>query len=156
MSLKKCVMAFAGVTIVIGALDTIVGPPLVRTTAYRALVSEYARAIPAHPTSHQRQPRKWSFEHQVASGTTVRVHARGHLDVVKVHYPDEPAPRTLYEYEDYSNPVAIRIAGNTLFVHWVESLFHIDHWLLAYDIENRREVERRRVHPRDMLALKLP
>jgi len=45
--------------------------------------------------------------------------------------------------------------GNTLFVHWVESLFHIDHWLLAYDIENRREVERRRVHPRDMLALKL-
>jgi len=42
-----------------------------------------------------------------------------------------------------------------LFVHWVESLFHIDHWLLAYDIENRREVERRRVHPRDMLALKL-
>jgi len=76
MSLKKWVMAFAGVTIVIGILDTIVGPPLVRTAAYRALVSEYARAIPAHPTTHQRQPRKWSFEHQVASGTTVRVQCR--------------------------------------------------------------------------------
>ena len=75
------------------------------------------------------------------------------MDVVTVHYQDEPAPRTLYDYENYSNPVAIRIAGNKLFVHWAESLVHIDYWLLAYDIENRREVERRRVDPRDMLAL---
>jgi hypothetical protein len=153
MSRRDCVIVFAGVAIVIGVLDTIVGPPIARSTGYRAMVSEYARAIPAHPTIHQRQPLKWSFEHRVAGGTTVRVHARSHMDVVKVHYPDEAAPRTLYDYEEYSNPVAIRIAGNKLFVHWAESLFHIDHWLLAYDIENRREVERRRVDPRDMLAL---
>jgi hypothetical protein len=154
MATKECVIAFAGVAIVIGVLDTIVGPPLGRTAGYRAMVSEYAQAIPAQPATHQRHPLTWSFEHQVASGTTVRVQARGHMDVVKVHYPDEPAPRTLYEYEEFSNPVAIRIAGNKLFVHWAESLLHIDHWLLAYDIENRREVERRRVDPRDMLALK--
>jgi hypothetical protein len=154
MAAKEVVIAFAGVAIVIGLLDTMVGPPLARAAGYRALVSEYARAIPAQPTTHQHHPLTWSFELQMASGTTVRVQARSHLDVVKVHYPDERAPRTLYEYEDYSNPVAIRIAGNKLFVHWAESLFHIDHWLLAYDIEHRREVERRRVDPRDMLALK--
>ena len=74
------------------------------------------------------------------------------MDVVRLQYPDEAQPRTLYEYEDYSNPIGIRLSGRKLFVYWSETLLHTDHWLLAYDVENRRETERRRVDPKDMPA----
>jgi len=154
MTVKRGMVAVAGVAIVIGVLTLIVGLPVVRTAGYRAMVSEYGRAIPAQPINDRRQPLKWNFELPVPGGVTIRVQAPDHMGVVKVQYPDEPSPRTLYEYEDYSTPIAIGMTGNKLFVHWEEALLHTDHWLLAYDLENRREIERRRVDPRDLPAVK--
>ena len=66
------------------------------------------------------------------------------MDVVRLQFPGETAPRPLYEYEDYSNPIAIRVAGDRLFVYWGESLFHTDHWLLVYDVRGGSDESRSR------------
>lgn len=49
-----------------------------------------------------------------------------------------------------ATPVEIRAADNVLYVHWVEILIRIDHWLLAYDLASRREIVRRRIDPGDL------
>jgi hypothetical protein len=151
MSLKKWVIL--GVVVgtsaaVVGCLT--LGLPIVRTAGYHALIREYARATPVQPASGPDQSLMWNVDLPLSNGAKVRVRARDHLDVVTIHYPDETTPKPLYEYEDYSNPVAIRRAGGKLFVYWAETLLHTDCWLLAYDLESRREIERRRVDPRDM------
>jgi hypothetical protein len=150
MSLKKWVIP--GVVLAIaGALATlVVGLPIVRTTGYHAIIREYALATPLQPASDPNQSRIWNVDLPLSNGARVRVRARDHMDVVTIQYSDETTPKPLYEYEDYSNPVAIRSAGRKLFVCWAETLLHTDWWLLAYDLENRREIERRRVDPRDM------
>lgn len=89
-----------------------------------------------------------------SSGTTVRVQARDFMDVVKVRYGDEHGPHNLYRYVDYSSPVALRTDGDVLYVYWSEALIHVDTWLLAYDLASRREIDRRRVDPRDIGGIK--
>ncbi len=72
------------------------------------------------------------------------------MDVVTVSYSDERLPRRLYEDTDYSAPVELRRCGDILYVHWAVTLFHTEHWLLAFDLPNRREVWRRRVEASDL------
>lgn len=126
--------------------------PLVRTAGYGAMVREYSQATTVLPDRDESTGLKWNAELPLSGGAIVRIHAPGHMGVVRVQYPDEAQPRQLYKYKDYSNPIAIRIRGHKLFVHWAETLFGTDYWLLAYDIENRREIEKRRVDPKDMPA----
>ena len=128
----------------------VVGLPIVRTSGYYALIREYSQAVPVPAASGPNQSSVWDVDLLLSNGAKVRVRARDHMDVVTIQYPDETTPKSLYQYEDYSNPGAIRRAGSKLFVYWSESLLHTDWWLLAYDLENRREIERRRVDPRDM------
>lgn len=154
MSVKKWVilgvlLAMAGVLVAL-----VVGLPIIRTAGYRAIISEYASAAPLQLASDANQSRVWDVSLLLANGAQVRVRALDHMSVVTVQYADEAAPKALYDYEDYSNPEAIRSAGHKLFVYWSETLLHTDWWLLAYDLENRREIERRRVDPRDMLPIR--
>jgi len=150
MSLKKWVILGVSLATAAALVDMVVGLPIVRTAGYRALIREYAGSVPVQPAPGPYQSLMWNADLPLSNGSTVRVRARDRMDVVTVHYSDETAPKRLYEYEDYSHPVAIRRAGSKLFTYWSETLIHTDWWLLAYDIENRREIERRRVDPRDM------
>jgi hypothetical protein len=45
------------------------------------------------------------------------------------------------------------MAQNTIYVYWVETLLRTDHWLLAYDLVDRREIVRRKIDPEDLLQL---
>ena len=145
------VIALAAVIAAVVAREY-VALPIVRDAGYRALVDAYARAVPHQRTPRGQEEPEWNVDLPLPDGASVRVHARRQMAVVSVQYSDETAPRPLYKYEDYSNPVAIRTAGNVLYVSWDEILLHADHWILAYDLASRREIERRRVDPNDLPA----
>ena len=81
---------------------------------------------------------------------TAQVRAVAHMGVARVKYGDEDDERTLYRYVDYSHPKEVRTKGNTLYVYWTENLFGTEHWILAYDLAERREVARRRIEPGDL------
>ena len=114
------------------------------------MISAYSTATPVPQAPSSDEQLQWNVELPIAKGVAARIQARDHMDVVKVHYGDEPAPRELYRYVDYSNPIAIRRDGHKLFVCWVEILFRPNYWLLEYDLERRRETQRRRVDPKDL------
>jgi len=149
VSIVAIVVGVISLVSVIGLVAVFVGLPIVRTASYHAMILEYSRAVPvqATPDPYASQSSSWSIDLRLSNGATMRVEASDHTDVVRVHYGDESEARALYDYEDYSNPKAIRIAGNTLFVYWEETLLHTDCWLFEYDLENRREIGRRRVDP---------
>ena len=148
---KWWVVAFVIVAAVaIEMAGVIYGWPIVRTDGYQALIDKYAHAVPMAAIPAENQHVEWSSEHSLSSGTTVRIQARDFMDVVKVHFRDESKPHDLYRYVDYSSPIDLRTDGDTLYVHWGEALLHSDNWLLAYDLAHRREIDRRRVDPRDM------
>jgi hypothetical protein len=56
----------------------------------------------------------------------------------------------LHKYVDYVSTADMRTAGSVLYVHWVERLLRTDHWLLAYDLANRREIARLKIDPDDL------
>jgi len=114
------------------------------------MISAYLSATPVPEAPPNEEQLKWNVELPVANGVAARIQARDHMDVVKLHYSDEPEPRALYRYVDYSNPVGIRRDGHRLFVCWAETLFRTNYWLLEYDLERRRETQRRRVDPKDL------
>jgi hypothetical protein len=151
MSLKLWLLLALAALIGFTAVNLTVGLPIMRTAGYYDLIRQYRGAVPVKPTeSVGGKQCKWNFDLASSSGPKVRVEARDFMDIVRVQYVDEVTVRQLYDYEDYSSPIAIRTAGNTLFVHWGEALFHTDYWLLAYDTVNRREIARRRVDRNDL------
>jgi hypothetical protein len=152
MRIKRWGILLVALTLLGGVGIVIVGLPILRPPGYRALIQEYTEAVPVNPTGASGEPLQWDVDLPRSDRGKARIQAGGHMDVVRLQYPDEAAPRTLYEYEDYSNPQAIRVSGRKLFVYWSATLLHTNHWLLAYDVENRREIERRRVDPKDLPA----
>jgi len=114
------------------------------------MISAYSSATPVPEAPPNDEQLKWNVDLPVANGVAARIQARDHMDVVKLHYRDEPEPRALYRYVDYSNPIGIRRDGHKLFVCWAETLFRTNYWLLEYDLKRRRETQRRRVEPRDL------
>jgi hypothetical protein len=126
-------------------------PPILRTASYFALLAEFARATPISETSLGTQASGWNSQIQVTDRVLATIRGRSHMDIISVTYSDETQPRALYEYTDYSGPVAVRRAGDMLYVHWVETLLRSDDWLLAYDLSSRREVQRRRIDRHDLL-----
>ena len=125
------------------------GWPILRTARYRLLLDEYAKASRLS-SGKTDSGLNWNAEIRLPASVGVRVESRGFMDIVRLHYADEPRPRPLYEYEDYSNVVSIKTAGGRLYVHWAETLIHTDDWLLSYDLANRRELTRTRVAPADI------
>ena len=150
MSIRRLAVLI-GMLVVGGVLThVIVGFPVLKTSEYGALIRQYAEARSVGPTGTIDDELKWNVELPLADGGKARLQAGGHMDVVRLQLPGEAESRPLYEYEDYSNPIAVRIAGDRLFVYWSETLIRTDHWLLIYDMRYRREIERRRIDPRDM------
>lgn len=143
-------MAGAALALAIEVVDLVYGWPIIRTAAYRELVNKYAHAtpIPTTPTGNGRS--EWKVEHLLASGAKVAIQASDFMDVVKIQYGGEPGSHDLYRYVDYSSPSALRLNGDVLYVCWGETLIHSEWWLLAYDLANRREIDRRRVDPLDV------
>ena len=139
----------AAVAIEIAGL--VYGWPIIRTDKYFELVDKYAHAASITARKDAAGQRsEWNFEHSLSGGATVRIQATDFMDVVKVQYRDESRPRHLYRYVDYSSPIALRTDGDILYVNWGEALLHSDIWLMAYDLASRREIDRRRVDPRDI------
>jgi hypothetical protein len=150
ISIRRLAITF-GIVVALGVLtNLIVGLPVLKTSAYLAMIQQYAQARPIAPTGTPDEELKWKVEVLLPGGGRARLQTSGHMDVVRLHFPGDTQPRPLYDYEDYSNPIAVRLAGDSLFVYWAETLLHTDHWLLVYDLRNRREVDRRRVDPEDM------
>jgi hypothetical protein len=133
------------------ALVTVWGCASIRRNAdYRQMISAYSSATPVPEAPPNDEQLQWNVDLPTANGVVARIQARDHMDAVKLHYGDEPEPRNLYRYVDYSNPVGIRRDGPTLFVCWAETLFRTNYWLLEYDLERRRETQRRLVDPKDL------
>ena len=119
-----------------------------RNAGYRTLVTEFQKA-----TQVERPQAGDDSGIRVQVGATdviVTINAPTYPGVVSLKYSDEPKPRTLYKYVDYSLPVAIRRSGDILYVHWAETLTHTVDWLLTYDLSGRRELSRRRVDGNDL------
>ena len=79
-----------------------------------------------------------------------RVQGRAGMDVMRVHYSDERAPRTLYKYVDYSSPGEVRVDRGVLYVYWSEILLGSKSFVLAYDLEKRQVLTKHRVDPKDV------
>jgi len=122
-----------------------------RNTEYHAAIDSFRRAVPHEPVARAELSAEWNFQLQVpGSDVTVSVRAIDAPSVVTIRYSDENADRPLYKYRDYSIPVAIRTTDQVLYVYWTEALFSSHSWLLTYDWQHRREIQRWRVDPNDM------
>lgn len=128
-------------------------PVIIRDREYRELLNNFHQAQPKErvPGAKDSDMDGWDFQVGVSEGqTTVQVKASGR-GIVRVKYPDEDDGRKLYEYVDYTHVRRIRMAQNTIYVYWVETLLHTDEWLMAYDLVNRGEIVRRKIDPDDLL-----
>src|SRR5688500_1850150 len=122
-----------------------------RNAAYLELLGQFGNAQRRSSTTPHVSTSEWRFDVPLAgSGVVARVFGRQGMDVIRVHYSDEPKPRTLYNYVDYSNPIDVRVARSVLFVYWTETLVSSKSYVLAYDLEGRKVLAKRRVNPKDV------
>lgn len=119
--------------------------PVVRDSAYRALLRDFNRASPVPQRTIDSDSTGWEFVVSLSSGVRASVRAQSHMDAVRVKYSDETEEREVYRYRDYSNPVSLRTKGHVLYVYWAETLFGTTHWVVGYDLVERRQLARRRV-----------
>ena len=126
-------------------------PPIFKTREYSRLLGDFKSATPIPKTAGaDREAAKWVVVIPVGGDVVAHVSGRDFMDVVSVHYSDESKPRQLYEYRDYGNPQEVRRSGNTLYVYWTVTLYRTDHFVLAYDLQTRRQLALRRVDPLDV------
>jgi hypothetical protein len=93
MSVKQWTIALVAI-VGAGAVGlAVVGLPVFRSAEYRALIGEYSKAQPKQAEPRGEQPPEWGFDVSLERDVTVRVHARKFMDVVTLHYLDEPAAR---------------------------------------------------------------
>jgi hypothetical protein len=128
---------------------------IIRNNEYRELISNFQQAQLRDRINGNKDVDSdmagWDFQVQVPEKQiTAQVKAAGHLGVVWIQYKGENNPNHLYKYVDYSHVQEIKTAENILYVHWVEILFQADHWLIAYDLKNRRELVRRKIDLNDL------
>jgi hypothetical protein len=123
---------------------------IIRNKEYRELIRNFQQAQPREKKSGDENV-LWDFQFHLSNGqTTIRVWAPAYPGVVWLKDIDGKADHPLYKYVDYSHPVEIRTTENVLYVYWAESLLRTDHWLIAYDLVNRREIVRRKIDPDDL------
>jgi len=122
-----------------------------RDAEYFELLGQFGRARSQKALPQGESTPAWAFEVPLGgSGVVARVVGRKGMDVVRVHYSDEPSPRTLYEYVDYSNPIDVRVDRAILYIYWSETLFSSTSYVLAYDLGNRKVLAKRPVDPQDV------
>ena len=144
-------LIFIAAAIAVGMWWIVYGPPIIRNHYYWELVGDFQRAQSKAEIQDGVEKAGWDFQIQIpGSKTTAQVRASSNTGIATIRYSDEGATRNLYEYADYSSPVGIRIAENTLYVHWAHTLFNTKHRILAYDLVGRREITRRRIDPGDL------
>lgn len=124
--------------------------PVVKNASYVRLLDSFKTAAPVPEIESDGSSAKWDFRALLDGGVVVNIRAQDHFDVVRVTYSDDRKARALYKYKDYSSPIAIRRSGNVLYVYWAETLFRANYWILAYDLQARKELERRRVDAKDI------
>lgn len=125
-------------------------PIIIRNSEYRKLISDFHQAQLREKSSRDSNI-SWDFHIQIPERQiNVRIWAAYSGGVVWLKDMDGEPDRPLYEYVDYTHATEIRTAENILYVHWVETLFRTDHWLMAYDLSNRREIVRRKIDPADL------
>jgi len=126
-------------------------PPVIRNHYYWELVGDFQRAQSKAKRQDGDEKGGWDFQLQIpGSKTTAQVQASSNMGIAIIKYSDEDAARHIYEYADYSSPAGIRIGENILYVHWTHTLSNTKHWILAYDLVDRREITRRRIDPDDI------
>ena len=125
-------------------------PIIIRTRHYEETIDAFKRATVRDRIKSSTNNAGWDFLVESEGSNTIAQVRAGTVGVVKIKYQDEDADRILYEYVDYCSPAEIRTSGKTLYVHWVETLIGTSHWILAYDISNRRELTKCRVDPADL------
>ena len=125
-------------------------PPVIRTSRYFSLIDAFDRATAIAPADRGNRTSEWDVQLRIDDRVRATVRGRNFIDVISLMYSDESEARKLYTYVDYSNPIAVRRAGDVMYVYWVETLFRSEYWLLAYDLRARKEVERRRIDPKDL------
>ena len=122
-----------------------------RNAAYFELLGQFGNAERRSSLAAGVSTPEWGFEVPLErSGVVARVFGRKGMDVIRVHYSDEPKPRTLYDYVDYSNPIDVRVARSVLFIYWTETLVSSKSYVLAYDLEGRKVLAKHRVNPNDV------
>lgn len=127
-------------------------PIIIRDHQYRELIADFQRATLKDRDRPGGSNAGWQFQVELPeSRTTVLVQAVAHMGVATVKYADEKDERPLYKYVDYSGPVEVRTHEKILYVHWAEILLRTDHYILAYDLDGRREIARRRIDPSDLM-----
>lgn len=120
-----------------------------RDAAYFQLLGQFGKAQSRDAVAQAASTPSWRFQVPLA-GVTAKVEGRKGMDVIRVQYSDETQPRPLYEYVDYSNPIDVRIDRSTLYVYWSETLLGSSSYMLAYDLQNRQLLAKRRVDPKDV------
>jgi hypothetical protein len=134
-----------------GAFWVMVYAPIIRNQHYWKLIGDFQRAQSKAEMQRDDEKGGWDFQIQIPGGNaTAQVQGAASVGITTIKYSDEGASRDLYEYADYTSPADIKMAGNVLYVHWVNPLFGPRHWLLAYDVVGRRELTRRRIDPDDI------
>jgi hypothetical protein len=108
---------------------TLWGWPITRDREYWKLIADFHHA---QLRDNLRRGDRWDFQVELPEEQTyVRVQAYPYMAVARVKYGNESEFRSLYKYVDYSNPLQIRTDGETLYVHWEETLLGTKHWLLT-------------------------
>lgn len=142
------------VTVVLAGCDaSSVRRPIRRNEQYRAAIAEYktATVLPSQPTDGGRVS-VWNQPLPADSPIKATVSGRGHMDIIKVTYPDAPGPELVHPPEDYTTNLEVRVKGSTLYVYRAVILLWTEYRLAVYDLANRKLLVDLLVAPEDMPA----
>lgn len=142
------------VTVVLTGCDaSAVRRPMRRSAQYRAAIADYkaATVLPSRATDDARVP-VWNHPLPADSPVKATVSGRGHMDIIRVTYPDAPEPELVHPPEDYTTNLEVRVMGSTLYVYRAVILLWTEYRLAVYDLANRKFVVDLLVAPEDMPA----
>jgi hypothetical protein len=116
-------------------------------------VAEYkiATVVPSE-TDHEGRTRVWKQPLPSESPVKASVSGSGHMDIIKVHYPDAPEPLLVHAPEDYTTNLEVRVKGSTLYVYRAVIVLWTEYRLAVYDLGNRKLLADLLVAPEDMPA----
>lgn len=140
------------VTVVLAACDAnSVRRPMRRSDQYRNAVAEYKTAVVV-PSEMDKEGRirVWQQPLPPESSVKATISGRGHMDVIKVHFPDAPEPLLVHPPEDYTTNLEVRANGSTLYVYRAVSLLWTEYRLAVYDLADRKLLVDLLVAPEDM------
>ena len=94
----------------------------------------------------------WNQPLPADSPVKATVSGSGHMDIIRVKYPDAPEPELVHPPEDYTTNLEVRIKGSTLYIYRAAMLLWTEYRLGVYDLANRKLLVDLLVAPEDMPA----